>query len=158
MLLALLDHVGWKGPELRLTGNSLGTQVVLGIAGNIHALPGAEEYAAKQTRIALFDMWMGGDIPGDVLRTLEDEVLPNIRSNEDPSKWPVIENYRTSLVSALGHGSLTFLIEQTVFVELKPRFLSNMIKRHTAGQQIYLHCWKWEHKGPVQVFQMSYVP
>jgi len=117
-------------------------------------------------RIALFDHFMsgkclrqnacgvlGGRSPCDHINKV---VLPQIRSNPDHTKWPVIENYRTSAVTTSWVAGCINreLNKKTVFVELTPWYYSNWFtglpKKHTVGISMYLHSLKWKDKGPVQ--------
>ena len=59
-MVTLLDHVQWNGAELRITGNSLGTQAALGLSAKFITDMSHTDYANKMQRIALFDHFMSG--------------------------------------------------------------------------------------------------
>ena len=71
-IVAVLDNVGWHGPEIRMTGNSLGAQVALNLAAMIRTRPACAQYSPKLQRVALFDPFfsaqsqystVNGDLP-----------------------------------------------------------------------------------------------
>ena len=161
-LVQLLDHINWHGDELRITGNSLGTQVALGISAKFRTDPEHEEYGTKLQRIALFDHFMSGtSVPYNAGRTLlvppceyvNNVVLKNILTGP-PDTWPVIENYRSSIItsSELVGCANKNLNRMTVFVEIKPWYYSHaqFPVKHTVGISQYLHCFKWDDRGQMQ--------
>ena len=92
-LVKLMDKTKWDGPELRITGNSLGTQVALGISAKFRTDDEHTAYGAKLQRIALFDHYMSGNnlhgklwwnaawtLGKSPCRYINEEVLPKIRS------------------------------------------------------------------------------
>ena len=153
LLQDVLHLAGWDGEELRITGNSLGTQVALGMAANFR---GVAAYRDKVKRIALFDHYMDNRVvPDGIGRSpsahINEVVLPAIFRDSEPDTRPVIENYRTSGVTGFW-ASNPALNRKTVFVELWPAYYPKISQplRHTVGISMYLHCMKWN--GPVSAY------
>lgn len=151
---AIVDGMAdFSGPSFRLTGHSLGNQVAIAIAGDIHARLESGQISNEKllpTRIALLDpYYTGSRISGLSERTerLAVQIMETLLASEQGQAPVVFEAYRSSAL-AIRNGSAVLERGNAAIVSLKPHYYGwfDFAKKHQVAWWWYF--WGMEFAVP----------